>query len=156
VALRSAISRLMRWSSSSYPATDERANMPLTLPLRVSLPLPGRAARGERAGVRGGCGPRSPRICQVGEIGQKVFVIPQRIGGCFRHERGAVPERRVVQQLDMVPLAVETRAHVEKSRQEARRHLVLQSPPEWPSAGRIHIDRVDIGDEDVDGTPQRY
>ena len=56
----------------------------------------------------------------------------------------------------MVPLAVEAGAHVQKRRQEARRHLILQSPPERPCAGGIQVDRVHIGDEDVDGAPQRY
>src|ERR1700730_1926675 len=34
--------------------------------------------------------------------------------------------------------------------------LVLQATTERPSPGGVHIDRIDIRDEDVDGAPQWY
>ena len=40
--------------------------------------------------------------------------------------------------------------------QETGRYLVLQSPAEWPGAGRIQVNRIDVGDENVNWAPQGY
>src|SRR5258707_4439221 len=96
----------------------------------------------------------SPRLRQIREVRQKLLVVLQRVGRRFRLDRGALPRGRVVQQLDMVLFPVETGAHVQKRRQKAGRDLVFQPPAEWPSPGRIHVDRIHIWDEDIDRPPQ--
>jgi hypothetical protein len=78
------------------------------------------------------------------------------LGGVFGSIGGAVPQRRVVEQVDVILLPVEAGAHIQERRQEAGRHLILQAATEGPSAGRVHIDRIDARDEHVDGAPQWY
>jgi len=56
----------------------------------------------------------------------------------------------------MIFFPIDAGVHVEKRRQKTGRYLVLQSPAEWPGAGRIQVNRIDVGDENVDWAPQGY
>ena len=92
---------------------------------------------------------------EVGELGEEGLVVRERVRRRLRHDRRLVPQRLVVQHLDVVRLAVQRRVHVEEQRQEARRDLVLEPPAERPRPGRVHVDRADVRHEHVDRAPQR-
>src|ERR1700730_13587733 len=91
---------------------------------RISAAYPWAAATG------------SPGVRKIRKIRQEFLVVFQRIGGRFRFDRSAVPQSRVVEQIDMVFFAIETGAHIQERRQEAGRHLVLQATAERPCACR--------------------
>jgi len=56
----------------------------------------------------------------------------------------------------VIPSPIDAGAHIQKRRQKSRRHLVLETAAERPGAGGVHVDRVHVRDEDVDGAPQGY
>src|SRR6516225_10702787 len=89
-------------------------------------------------------------------ICQEFLVVLQRIRRRFWLDRDAVPQRRVVEQFDVISFPIEVGAHIQERRQEAGRDLVLQAATEGPCAGRVHIDRIHVRDEYVDGAPQWY
>jgi hypothetical protein len=61
----------------------------------------------------------------------------------------------VAERLDVDLLAVDLAVVVEEQRQEAGGDLVLEAPPEGPGAGRVHVDRADVRDEDLKRPPER-
>ena len=75
-------------------------------------------------------------------------------GGVFGSIGARVPQRLIVQHLDVVLLAVQLGFHVEKHRQEAGRDLVFEPPAERPGAGRVHVDRADVRHEDLERAAQ--
>src|SRR6516225_9248391 len=77
------------------------------------------------------------------------------LGGVFG-SIGTLFHSRVVEQFDVIPFPIEVGAHIQERRQEAGRDLVLQAATEGPCAGRVHIDRIHVRDEYVDGAPQWY
>src|SRR5262249_2014550 len=96
-----------------------------------------------------------PRLREARKLIKERLVVLQRIGRRFRLDFHFVPQVLIAKHFNVVFLAVEFGAHVEEKREETRRHLILGSPPERPSAGCIHVDSVNVGDEDLDPTPQR-
>src|SRR5689334_877597 len=112
----------MRANSASYPVIKNPPDFAAFCPLRP----PGRRGRNLWAG---GSVTALPRLGQIGEVGQGILVVLQRVGRGFRLDRRAVPQRGVVEQIDMVSLAVERGAHVQKGRQEPGRDLVLEPAP---------------------------
>src|SRR4051794_20394853 len=92
----------------------------------------------------------SPGVGEIRERVEEFLIVLERVRRGLGLDLRAVPERLLPQELDVILLTVELRAVVEEQREEPRGDLVLQPTPERPAPVGVHVDGIDVGDEDLE------